>query len=45
MGMRFLTVMPGVVLAYILKIPFAIGAFVFGVSSVSPSVLSSQNPD
>jgi len=27
-------VMPGVVLAYILKIPFAIGAFVFGVSSV-----------
>ncbi|WP_016951064.1 metal ABC transporter permease [Anabaena sp. PCC 7108] len=27
-------VMPGVVIAYILKIPFAIGAFVFGVSSV-----------
>jgi manganese transport system permease protein len=27
-------VMPGVVIAYILKIPFAIGAFVFGVGSV-----------
>lgn len=27
-------VMPGVVLAYILNIPFAIGAFVFGLSSV-----------
>ncbi|MGG6297569.1 metal ABC transporter permease [Leptolyngbya sp. AN02str] len=28
------SVMPGVVLAYILNIPFAIGAFVFGVGSV-----------
>lgn len=27
-------VMPGVVIAYVLKIPFAIGAFVFGVGSV-----------
>lgn len=27
-------VMPGVVIAYILKIPFAIGAFVFGIGSV-----------
>ncbi|MDM9383628.1 metal ABC transporter permease [Chlorogloeopsis sp. ULAP01] len=27
-------VMPGVVIAYVLKIPFAVGAFVFGVSSV-----------
>ncbi len=27
-------VMPGVVIAYILKIPFAIGAFVFGVGAV-----------
>ena len=27
-------VMPGVVIAYLLKIPFAIGAFVFGVGSV-----------
>jgi manganese transport system permease protein len=27
-------VMPGVVIAYILNIPFAIGAFVFGLSSV-----------
>jgi manganese transport system permease protein len=27
-------VMPGVVIAYILKIPFAVGAFVFGVGSV-----------
>jgi manganese transport system permease protein len=28
------TVMPGVVIAYVLKLPFALGAFVFGVGSV-----------
>ena len=28
------SVMPGVVIAYVLNIPFAVGAFVFGVGSV-----------